>query len=489
MAMLTTQGDSYTILMLVKPRVQRWPVLVGGRPPRFRTSNCRGERHPDIGMAKQSELKKPKAIPTAGQIFPDGAALDIIRDSSSPENLRLLSWRGKILDEGPQISIGGRRYEPVRVNRSVMTALRFPARVAPPESAKELFTDVQRLLRLYLGQLDSCITAMVFAIFAAWLAPVLPMAPILSIYAPVGSPKYLTMQLLSLLCPRVLCLAGVKRSDLLGMPMELRPTLLLAEPDLQPAMRNILHAAAHRGFYVPSGDGVRELYGPKIIMTSKSPNTEFLEAEVLQIALIPVSGQRPSLDKKTAEQVAEEFQARFLGYFLQNFSGAQVPTFDVSDLAVPVQDLARAFGAVIIGDTELQARILPLLKVLDEEICADRARACDAVVLEALLFFIHEGGWSKVRTESVAEKVCAIYKGRGSDQQPSPESVGRAIRRLGIPSGRINRSGNGVELNVSTCRLIHNLARSHCVRAMEGGLRKECRYCEELEPMIAPATT
>ena len=192
---------------------------------------------------------------------------------------------------------------------------------------------MQRLLRLYLGQLDSCITAMVFAIFAAWLAPVLPMAPILSIYAPVGSPKNLAMQLLSLLCPRPLCLAGVKRSDLLRVPMELRPTLLLAEPDLQPAMRNILHAAAHRGFYVPSGDGVQELYGPKIIMTSKSPYTETLEAEVLQIALIPVSGQRPSLDKKTAEQVAEEFQARFLGYFLQNFSGAQVPTFDVSDLS------------------------------------------------------------------------------------------------------------------------------------------------------------
>jgi len=439
-------------------------------------------------MAKKTELEKTKVIPTAGQVFADGVALELLRDSSAPEELRLLSWRGNILDEGPQISIGAHRYEPVRVNRSIATALRFPERVAPPESTRELFTDAHLLLRDHLGQLDSCITAMVFSIFAAWLSPVLPMAPILSIYAPAGSPKNLTLQLLSLLCPRPLCLAGAKRSDLLRVPVELRPTLLLAEPDLQPAMQKILYASAHRGLYVPSGDGVRELYGPKIIMTSKSPYTESLEAEVLQIALIPVSGKRPSLDKKTAEQVAEGFQARFLGYFLRNFSGAQVPTFEVSDLAVPVQDLARAFGAAIIGDTELQAGILPLLRIVDERIRADRACTADAVVLEALLSFIHEGGSSKVRTDDVAEKVCAIYSGRGSDEQPSAERVGWAIRRLGIPSGRINRAGNGVEFDVSTCRLIHNLAASHGVRTMEGGLRTDCRYCKELAATRAQVT-
>ena len=66
-----------------------------------------------------------------------------------------------------------------------------------------------------------------------------------------------------------------------------------------------------------------------------------------------------------------------------------------------------------------------------------------------------------------------------------PESVWWAIRRLGIPSGRINKAGNGIELNVSTCRLIHTLAQSHGVRAMQGGLPSDCRYCRELQTMIA----
>ncbi|MGC2417877.1 MAG: hypothetical protein WA434_09030, partial [Candidatus Acidiferrales bacterium] len=90
---------------------------------------------------------------------------------------------------------------------------------------------------------------------------------------------------------------------------------------------------------------------------------------------------------------------------------------------------------------------------------------------------------------SIADKVGAIYKGRGSDQRPSAESVGRALKRLGIPSGRINRAGNGIELSVATCQLIHKLALSYGVRAMEGGLRSDCRYCRELEPAISQAAT
>jgi hypothetical protein len=158
----------------------------------------------------------------------------------------------------------------------------------------------------------------------------------------------------------------------------------------------------------------------------------------------------------------------------------------VSQFSPAVQDIALGFGAAVV-DNELQERILPLLSVQDEEIRADRAFTIDAIVLEALLFFIHEGRCSKVRTISIAQKVGAIYKGRGSDQQPSAESVGRAIKRLGIPSGKLDRAGNGVELSVATCRRIHKLAQSHGVRAMETGLPSSCRYCRELKAMVEEA--
>ncbi len=149
--------------------------------------------------------------------------------------------------------------------------------------------------------------------------------------------------------------------------------------------------------------------------------------------------------------------------------------------ALPVQGVAQTLGSAVVGSQELQTRILPTLAVQDEESRAARACNLDSVVLEAILFFIHRGDWSKVRTQSLAEKVTEIYKGRGSDRiDVSAESVGWAIKRLRIPSGRIDRASNGVELTADVCSQVHRLALSYGVRAMQAGLHETCRFCGEL---------
>ena len=394
-----------------------------------------------------------------------------------------------VLDLKPTLSHAGRVYAPICVEQSVSKALRFPTQVAPPESTKKLITDVHDLLHRYLVQLDPCITAMVFTVFASWMSPVLPIAPILSIFAPAGTPKNLTLQMLRMLCRRALLLTVLRRGDMHRVPWPLQPTLLLDEPDLRAEMQTLLQSSTHRGTGMITSRGIVDFYGPKIICSRKLPQGTALETDALRIALIPVAGQQPSLDKKGEAEITKEFQSRFLGYFLRNSTRAQFPSFDVSQFSLPVQDLARAFGAAIVGDGELQQRILPLLSLQDEEIRADRASAFDSIVLEAILSFIHQDGWTKVRIDSLAEKVSAIYKGRGFNEEPSPESVGWAVKRVGIPSGRINRAGNGITLNVSTCRLVHKLALSHGVRALQGGFFSDCRYCRELEAMIAQGKT
>src|SRR5580700_8168699 len=117
---------------------------------------------------------------------------------------------------------------------------------------------------------------MVFAIFVSWFSPVLPMAPIISIYAPAGTPKNLVLQLLSLFCRRPLRLIGLRRGDLLRVPMSLRPTLLLDEPDLKPAMEAILLSSSQRGTHIPSGRGMQDLFGPKIICSRNPPHNQAL---------------------------------------------------------------------------------------------------------------------------------------------------------------------------------------------------------------------
>lgn len=430
--------------------------------------------------------KSDVAIQTAGEVFADGTVIELLRDAASPEEFSLVRIRKGVLDLKPTVSHAGRVYSPIRMNGGAfLKAVRFPTQVAPLESTKKLFTDVHALLRRYLGQTDPFITAMVFTIFASWMSPLLPITPLLLIFAPAGSPKNLVLQMLNVLCRHPLRLVGLKRGDILHLPMQLQPTLLLDEPDLQPAMQTVLQASSHRGTQTISCRGIVDFYGPKIVCSHKLPEGTALETDALHISLIPVAGLLPLLDKKAEAEISEEFQSRFLGYLLRNSSGVQIPSFDVSQFSLPVQDLARAFGAAIVGDDEIRQKILPLLAAHDEEIRADRASAFESILLEAGLSFTHKRGQNNVRMDELAKEMSAIYKGRGIDEEPSAESVGWAVKRLGIPSGRINRSGNGLTMNVSTCRLIHTLALSHGVRAMQGRFFSECRYCRELEAMIA----
>jgi hypothetical protein len=440
-------------------------------------------------VARSAGFESNGVIQTAGEFFLDGSVLELVRVPSEPEEVNLLLWNGTVQEVAAQVEHAGRKYAPAAIEANVMKALHLPTHVAPAETATELFEAVHGLLARHLRQLNPCITAMTFAIFASWCSPVLPMAPILWIFAPTGSPRNLALRLLSLLCRRPLSLVGLKRGDIPRLPMSLQTTLLLDEPDLRPEMQMILQSSTHRGARIIGSHGLLEFYGPKIICSHKLPTGTPLETEALKAALIPTAGYLPPLDKKMEEEITDEFQARLLGYLLRNASSVQNANFAASQFTLPTQDLARTLDAAVIGDRDLQKRMLLLLGVQDEEVRADRARTCDAVVLEAVLFFIHTGGWSKVRTDNIAEKVGAIYKGRGSDQQPSAETVGRALRRLGIPSGRINRAGNGIELDVGVCRLIHRLALSHGVRAMSGAPRDDCRYCRELEPEFAQTAT
>jgi len=232
-----------------------------------------------------------------------------------------------------------------------------------------------------------------------------------------------------------------------------------------------------------------ELFGPKIIFSRTIPSGTPLETNALRAALVPVSQRLPALERKVEEEIAEEFQARFLGCFLRNFDRLQTPKSYGDNLTLPMQNLASAFCPVFDDDKETRTRILRLLAVQDEEIRAANASAFASVVLEAVLFFIHQGGWSKVRTQQVADTVAKIYAGRGLDHENvSAESVGWAIKKLGIPSGRINKAGNGVKLTAEVCRQVHRLGFSYGIRAMQE-FRSSCRYCEEQAAAIAQKKT
>lgn len=420
------------------------------------------------------------AVRTTGYLGPDGTAIELVRTANN-QSVALVRWKDENFEIADRVKYSGTTYAAAQIAPSIARALRLPVRVGPPETIERLFGDLHTFLTSYSGQLDSFVTPLVFAVFASWFSVVLPIAPIVSIFAPPESPKHRILQLLGMVCRHPLCIVGLTRSEMMRLPFSLGPTLLLDEPDHRSEMETILRASSQRGMHVAKGDGVVDLFGPKIMVSNRPLFETSRQGDVLRVVLIPTSGNVPPLEKTEEDEITERFQARFLGYFLRNFNNVVVPKFGVSHLRQPLQLLAQTLASVVVGDEKLQAKILPIVAIQNEEQCAESARSLDSVVLEALLFFVHEGQQSNVRAHEVSEKVSLIYEGRGFQRTVSAESVGWTIKRLRIPSGRIDRAGNGVELTADVCRQVHHLALAYGLQAIQSGVHQTCRFCEEFQ--------
>jgi len=109
-------------------------------------------------------------------------------------------------------------------------------------------------------------------------------------------------------------------------------------------------------------------------------------------------------------------------YRLLNYANVTTPDFDLSGFTAPTQDLAHTLGACIVGDQELQSKIVPILKARDCEIEVDRSfllersspkRCGPPVTIPSRGFVCHRP----------YEEREYILVGRGEAQQVSPEIV------------------------------------------------------------------
>ncbi len=435
-------------------------------------------------MRLKSKCENSTAIPTAGEVFPDGIVLELARDQSNPKQLHVLAWREETLEAGLRVSHDGRVYEPLHVDPSVASAMCFPSSVAPAEATRTLFDALHGLFSRSLAQSEQTITILTAWVFTSWFPELLPIAPVFFVVTATESLKIVLLQILRLVCRRSLPLVGVNRGNFRSLPMQLLPTFLLVDDDPRPAMLQLLESSCYRGAFIPSGLGLVNPFGPKVILSRAFPRSLSPTSPVLRIVLTPPAGPIAPLDEESEARIAMEFQSRFVGFRLRNFKHVRVPEFDVSKLTPPLQDLARTLGAALVGDKELQEKILDSLSAEDQKIRAERSSTVEALVIEALLFYCHEEGITQIRSSQLATTVNALYAGRGSDEMISAESAGWKMKGLGLPTGTIDSAGNGLKLTDSTRRLVHQLALAYDVLDRPEAFRAGCQHCDEVKKIL-----
>ncbi len=418
-----------------------------------------------------------QAIETAGEVFSDGTVLELISSESEEHGTELLRWDGKSAIVGHELEVHRKRYRPSKVFSSLRPAIRLPGRVAPYGSTRDLLDSIINLLKRYTDTSEDQAWLTTFFVLGSWLADRLDLCPFLSVVAPLGAPRAQFLRLLNCLCRRPISLAEVTPAAIASLAY-LGPTFIIDEPHLNRRTEQFLYTSNAHSRSVLAKGRMLNSFSAKIICSHEPLHDSFLASQALLITLSPDVGTIPFLDAEMCDKIAVEFQAKLFAFRLKNVTTIRFPEIDVSGLAAPIRDQARAYGACVGDDKELQLGVVDLLRERDIDLRLDYATQLESVILEALLFCCHRAGRSRVLSGELADIVNRIWAERGEGRRTTPESVGRRLRSLGLRTEPIDGEGKGLRLTEADRARIHSLARAYRVPSMRSGIDPECAHCK-----------
>ena len=435
--------------------------------------------------AKSGSNATNRCIISAGEIFGDGAMIELVSGSSEPNKPDLLLWNGSKAIVAPRVEHGGCIYEAPELPQSLYRATRFPSRCSDYGSARGLFAAITDLFKRHLDlpQRDSSLLSC-FSI-STWLADRLPTAPTLTISGPDQELGIDVLRLLSCLCRHPLMLAEVTPGGFRSLPRQLPLTLLLNQQELKPNMQRLFRASNYRGLHLPGNRGsVVDLYGPKAIFCGNGAAVDTLDGGVIHISAAPSQLQSVALDERVQNKIANDFQPRLLMYQLKN-SGKVRESVDVSKFTFATRSLARTLAACFPEDAELARDTVQLLRPQDEEVRGQRSCDVNCAIVEILWGIIHDRKQQAVRVDELAKFVDALLRSRGETFDYSAEEIGWKLRYLNIPR-HSSSSGRQVLLGRNTTQLVHRLAQAYdlpCLLRVEAGAG--CPDCTQEEPALS----
>ncbi|MGD1081648.1 MAG: hypothetical protein ABR881_25300 [Candidatus Sulfotelmatobacter sp.] len=237
------------------------------------------------------------------------------------------------------------------------------------------------------------------------------------------------------------------------------PTLLIRAPQLSKAMADLLDASNQPGYFVSSGKDVWQFYGAKCIYLGEDGNQQIVGPRTIHVR----AGRKASEVGRSlpTNEVVQNLQNQMLYYRLCAHDGVGSSTFRVTGFLPELCAMAQVLGAPLDGDPELQKGIIELLKDLNEQVRADRSCGLSAMVLRAVLWYCHQPERQQVCVREIAEKANDLYREEGELLRVSNETVGHALKNLGLYTRRLGNAGRGLSLDKATQKRAHDLSYSN----------------------------
>jgi hypothetical protein len=396
-------------------------------------------------------------VETFGEIFGDNTMIELIRNARGGADLML--WDGKQQVSGECISHGGNSYAGARLDRSVLRQLILPKTCAPHSSTRDLLGDICALM-IDLVDLDQKQAGLLARlVLDSAIVDVLPIAPALVITGSDMTRGSRLMTLLHCLCRHPLSLTGVTPARLCSLPSGGRFTLLITQSTVSKSLKQLLDDVSVLDSKIPVGGRLIDLFGLQVLRCDCLPLVRSGQQRTIEIRLNATGKMLRRFDSSMQQRIADEFQARLLGFRRANLFAAGRIQFDASRLDMTLRMLAASLAAATPDEQELQDEVVDLLRDDDNERRSERWTDPKSVACEAVLVAYDGKPGESIYVGELAQIAHSILLRRqAEDPEVSPGELGKVLRALGIKTQP--RDAKGIKLLLSDDLAQH--ARSLC---------------------------
>lgn len=424
----------------------------------------REKRKAKARVGKQTAAR----IVTPGEVFPDGSAMELVRDIEDPESPSFLFWDGAQTGIAPAVEYQGRSYEPPEINGSIWRELMLPTGVIPCRSTRELLQELCESASQLVGLAEGPAAIVGRAVLASWVIRGLSLAPALSIVGPDQPRAIRLLQWLRCVCRRALLLSGVNAAALRSLASGLEFTLILNQPTVKNTLQNLLDEAARRDPKILHRGNLLDLFGMQVIYSESAIGARASPFRFLRIPTLPGTGESAVFDARVQQRIADDFLPRLLGYRFANFQKVSAFRFDASRFSPALRELARSLAAITPDDADLQAKVFGLLEPEDNELRSEKWISFDTVLVETVLFACRERPGEEKYMAELAIISQEILRRRGANVDVDPGSFGKRLNDLGFTSMK-ERDAKGVALKLSdaTRRRAGQLAQDFSIPEVE----------------------
>jgi hypothetical protein len=393
-------------------------------------------------------------VNTSGEVFPDGSAIELI-GSADGESLALLRWDGERATIASEILHGGRLYRPLDLHASIRRAIRLPKKAADSGIPGALFREVSGLFEDYLGV--SADEAFLAASWNAtsWFVDCLPNPPPLLVSGSDLGQAIKLFKLIRCLCRRGLILAEVTRSALESLPMELRPTMMIAQPKLSDRLWSLLGASNYRGSYISGRRGVvLDLVSSRALFMGINGTSRWTD-NAIHLALPPVRSNLARLDGREEEKIADRFLPQFLRYRLDHLQTVRESSSAESEVKFSTGELARDLRLCVPDEPDVTHGLVRGLDMQKED--RMQRRFCDPnlAIIEVLWTELQEPP-IEISIEDLANSTNSLLRSRGVTCCFSPEEVGWKLKQMGFHRDK-KRDHMVLQFSRDTSQRVHYL--------------------------------